>query len=121
MGIVVICSYQPKAGYEEKARALMAGHVPLLRRHGLITDRAVVQGIVAGFGTYTVDGDTVIIKHAASSYPNRAGTTEKRTFKISGNELTSVNPSMPGMTRSCRITVGLIWLARLMASRASAQ
>jgi len=55
--------------------------------------RAVVQGMVAGFGTYTVEGDTVSIKHIASSYPNRAGTTEKRTYKISGDEMTSVNPT----------------------------
>ena len=55
--------------------------------------RAVMQGMIAGFGTYTVEGDTVTIKHVASSYPNRAGTTEKRTYKVSGDELTSVNPS----------------------------
>jgi len=55
--------------------------------------RAVVQGIIAGFGTYTVEGDTVTIKWVASSYPNRAGTTEKRTYKLAGNELTAVNPS----------------------------
>ena len=55
--------------------------------------RAVVQGIIAGFGTYTVEGDTVTIKWVASSYPNRAGTTEKRSYKIAGDELTSVNPT----------------------------
>ena len=55
--------------------------------------RGVVQGMIAGFGTYTVEGDTVIIKWMASSYPNRAGTTEKRTYKIAGDELNSVNPS----------------------------
>jgi hypothetical protein len=45
MGILVICSYRPKPGHEEEARLLMEGHVPLLRSHGLITDRAVVQGV----------------------------------------------------------------------------
>jgi hypothetical protein len=45
MGILVICSYRPRVGHEEEARLLMAGHVPLLREHGLITDRAVVQGV----------------------------------------------------------------------------
>ena len=44
MGILVICSYRPRPGHEEEARALMAGHVPLLREHGLITERAAVQG-----------------------------------------------------------------------------
>ena len=47
MGILVICSYRPKPGQEEEARLLMQGHVPLLRSHGLITDRAEVQGVAA--------------------------------------------------------------------------
>ena len=55
--------------------------------------RGVVQGMIAGFGTYTVEGDTVTIKWVASSYPNRAGTTEKRIYKIAGDELNSVNPT----------------------------
>ena len=55
--------------------------------------RAISQGMIAGFGTYTVEGDTVTIKWVASSYPNRAGTTEKRSYKLAGNELTSINPS----------------------------
>ena len=55
--------------------------------------RGVMQGMIAGFGTYTIDGDTVTIKWVASSYPNRAGTTEKRTYKIVGDEMTAVNPT----------------------------
>jgi hypothetical protein len=55
--------------------------------------KAVMQGMVAGYGTYTVDGDTVTIKWIASSYPNRVGTEEKRTYKVKGDELTTVNPS----------------------------
>ena len=55
--------------------------------------RAVVQGMIAGFGTYTVEGDTVSIKTIVSSYPNRSGTTEKRIYKLSGDELTTVNPT----------------------------
>ena len=45
MGILVICSYRPRPGHEDEARLLMQGHVPVLRRHHLITDRAVVQGV----------------------------------------------------------------------------
>jgi hypothetical protein len=45
MGILVICSYRPHVGYEDEARMLMQVHVPLLRQHKLITDRAVVQGV----------------------------------------------------------------------------
>jgi Lipocalin-like domain len=55
--------------------------------------RAVVQGMISQFGTYTVDGDTVTIKWIASSFPNRSGTTEKRTYKIAGGQMTSVNPT----------------------------
>ena len=44
MGILVICSYKPKPGRESEAYRLMAEHVPLLRAHGLITGRTVVQG-----------------------------------------------------------------------------
>lgn len=55
--------------------------------------RGIMQGMVAGVGTYTVEGDTVHIKWIASSYPNRVGTTEKRTYKLNGDELTSVNPT----------------------------
>ena len=55
--------------------------------------REVMQGMISGFGTYTVEGDTVTIKWIASSYPNRSGTTEKRTYKVSGNELSSTNPT----------------------------
>jgi hypothetical protein len=40
-----------------------------------------------------VDGDIVAMNHLASSYPNRAGTVEKRTYKIAGDELTIVNPT----------------------------
>jgi len=55
--------------------------------------RAVVQGIIAGFGRYTVDGETVSIAWEASSCPNRAGTTEKRTYKLVGDELNAMNPA----------------------------
>ena len=55
--------------------------------------RQVVQGTISGFGTYTVEGDAVAIKWIGSSYPNRAGTTEKRTYKISGDTMTAVNPT----------------------------
>ena len=55
--------------------------------------RGIVQGMISGFGTYSVDGDTVTIKWVASSYPNRAGTTEKRTYKVAGDEMSSSNPA----------------------------
>lgn len=65
MGILVICSYKPKPGREDDARRLMDGHVPLLRRHGLITERAVVKG----FGK---EGALVEIFEWASEEKSRA-------------------------------------------------
>lgn len=55
--------------------------------------RTVVQSIIAGFGTYTIDGDTVTIKWVASSYPNRAGTAEKRTYSVVGDNMDVINPT----------------------------
>lgn len=55
--------------------------------------RTVMQSIVSGFGTYTIEADTVTITWVASSYPNRVGTTEKRTHKITGDEMTTANPT----------------------------
>jgi hypothetical protein len=54
--------------------------------------RAVMLGMLSGFGTYTVEGDSVTIKWVASSYPNRAETPEKRTMKIAGDEMIVTNP-----------------------------
>jgi len=55
--------------------------------------RDIMQGIVAGFGTYTVEGNAVSIKWLASTYPNRIGATEKRVYKVAGEELSSTNPT----------------------------
>ncbi len=65
MGILVICSYKPKPGHEDAARRLMAEHVPLLRAHDLITERAMVQG--AG-----KNGELVEIFEWASEEKSRA-------------------------------------------------
>jgi hypothetical protein len=48
MGILVICSYKVRPGQAERARQLVAAHVPTLRRHGLITDREALKGEGAG-------------------------------------------------------------------------
>ncbi len=39
MGDMVIVALRPKAGQEAKMLELLRGHVPLLRRLGLVTDR----------------------------------------------------------------------------------
>jgi hypothetical protein len=55
--------------------------------------RSVMQGMLSGFGTYAIDGDTVTIKWSASSYPNREEAPEKRTYKIVGSEMNATNPT----------------------------
>ena len=55
--------------------------------------RAAMQSMIAGFGTYSVDGDTVTISWVASSYPNRVGAQEKRTYKVTGDNLVATNPT----------------------------
>ncbi len=68
MGILVICSYRPHPGHEQEARDLMAAHVPLLRQHGLITGRPVVQGIAK-------DGELVEIFEWESVEKSRSAPT----------------------------------------------
>ena len=68
MGILVICSYRTHPGLEDEARMLMARHVPLLRAQGLITDRAVVQGVAA-------DGALVEIFEWESAEKSRSAPT----------------------------------------------
>ena len=53
--------------------------------------RATMQSMIAGFGTYTIDGEMVTISWVASSYPNRVGTQEKRTYKVTGDNLVATN------------------------------
>ncbi|MFM8993031.1 MAG: hypothetical protein ACKOJG_02350, partial [Actinomycetota bacterium] len=47
MGIVVICSYRPKAGGAQALDALIAQHVPTLKRLDLVTDRPAVHATAA--------------------------------------------------------------------------
>jgi hypothetical protein len=58
-------------------------------------NKAVVQGSIAYFGTYSVsEADNVIKYHIdGSTYPNWQGTDQERLFKLSGDELTLTNSS----------------------------
>jgi Lipocalin-like domain len=58
-------------------------------------NKAVVQGSIATFGTYTVDETkkTYTLKFEGSSFPNRVGTEQTRPFTIAGDELKVTNPS----------------------------
>jgi hypothetical protein len=64
-------------------------------------NKAAVAGSIAYFGTYTVnDADKTLVMHLeGSTYPNWAGTDQKRGLELSGDELKFINqtPSMgPG-------------------------
>jgi hypothetical protein len=58
-------------------------------------NKAAVQGSIAYFGTYSVsEADKVVTYHVeGSTFPNWRGADQKRLFKISGDELTSSNPT----------------------------
>ena len=58
-------------------------------------NRAIVQGTLAFFGTYSVDEakKTVTFNIASSTYPNAEGTSQVRTIdKLTGDEFVNTNP-----------------------------
>jgi len=57
-------------------------------------NKAVIQGSIFHFGTYTVDdgGKFITFNIKSSSFPNFDGTTQKRSLKVAGDELTYVPP-----------------------------
>lgn len=63
-------------------------------------NKAVVQGMIAHFGTYTVDeSDKTITFHiASSSFPNWNGVERKRPFTVDGDPLEWKTPGSSGGT-----------------------
>ncbi|GJD97094.1 lipocalin-like domain-containing protein [Methylobacterium iners] len=61
--------------------------------------RAIGQGVIAHFGTYTVDqADKVLVLHIErSSFPNWNGMEQRRTFSLTGDELTYTSPGSTGI------------------------
>jgi hypothetical protein len=57
-------------------------------------NKATVQGSLAYCGTYAVDKSTLIMRVEASTYPNEEGAEQRRTFVVSGDELTWNNPTV---------------------------
>ncbi len=54
-------------------------------------NKAVVQGSIATFGTYSVADKTLTIKVEHSTFPNWIGADQKRTVTITGDELKWTN------------------------------
>lgn len=61
-------------------------------------NKAAVQGSLAYFGSYAVDPQSRMldIRIEASTYPNFEGTSQKRLYTLSGDELVLTNPSPSG-------------------------
>jgi hypothetical protein len=57
-------------------------------------NKAVVQGFIAYFGTYTVSDEGALTLHmVSSSFPNFNGTIQTRTIAIKGDEMDYRSPS----------------------------
>ena len=56
-------------------------------------NKAVAQGSIAYFGTYTVDepNNAIVMRIEHSSFPNFRGAEQRRNFKFDGEQLTIVN------------------------------
>jgi hypothetical protein len=61
--------------------------------------RAIAQGSVAHFGTYTVaEADkTLVLDVESSTFPNWDGAEQRRAFSLSGDELTYTSPGSTGV------------------------
>jgi Lipocalin-like domain len=58
---------------------------------------AVVQGSIAHFGTYAVEGgDTLVFRIEASTFPNWNGAEQKRPFALTGGKLKYTVPQASG-------------------------
>jgi hypothetical protein len=57
-------------------------------------NKAVVQGSIAYFGTYSVGSGGILDLHVESStFPNMTGSDQKRSIKLAGDEMTWGNPT----------------------------
>ena len=60
-------------------------------------NRAVVQGSIAHFGTYAVEGgDTLVFRIEVGTFPNWNGTEQKRPFTLIGGKLEYTVPAASG-------------------------
>jgi hypothetical protein len=81
------------------ARAGQARFAATNRMEGTAEEnKAVVQGSIAHFGTYSVDeaNKTLTFHIETSTFPNWNGTEQKRPFTIAGDELTWRTPASTG-------------------------
>ena len=62
-------------------------------------NKAIVQGSISYFGTYTVDptAKTLVLHVEGSLFPNWTGKDQKRSFTLSGDELTLTGIGTAGL------------------------
>jgi hypothetical protein len=63
-------------------------------------NRAVGQGSIAHFGTYAIEGDTLVFHIEASTFPNWDGAEQKRPFTLTGDKLEYTVPAASGGGRA---------------------
>ena len=59
--------------------------------------RAIAQGSIAHFGTYTVSDKALLFHIESSTFPNWRGAEQRRPFTLSGDELTYTSPGSIGV------------------------
>ena len=59
--------------------------------------RAIAQGSVSSFGTYTVDDKEIVLHIEDCTFPNWKGAEQRRPFSLSQDELTYTSPGTTGM------------------------
>jgi hypothetical protein len=59
--------------------------------------QAIARGSVATFGTYTVDDKAIILRIQSATFPNWSGAEQRRSFSLSGDELTYTSPGTTGV------------------------
>ena len=101
------------------AAGRMSVHVVDPRRRKFVSDdrlvhtpeevREAFDGYFGYFGTYTVDAAAGTVTHhiAAASFPNFAGTEQKRYFVLSGDRLELTTPPM--LRGGKTVTVHVVW------------
>jgi hypothetical protein len=68
-------------------------------------NKAIVQGIIAYLGTYSIDEATHVltVNIEGSTFPNFTGGTQTRMLSFDGDEVTYFNPT-PSMGGSANVT-----------------
>jgi hypothetical protein len=59
--------------------------------------RAIAQGSVSSFGSYTVDDKVIVLRIEDCTFPNWRGAEQRRPFSLSGDELTYTSPGTTGV------------------------